>query len=299
MKPLPLFVSILIAASLPSRAEDPKPEASAAAPESGPAELKIAPLDMFKSMGVKLVEGPVKGVLGPHAEIQVPEGFFLTDGEGCRTILKAYGNLVGEDEVGFFAPASMDWFVTFDFDDVGYVKDDEKDKLDADAMLKSIREGNAQANEFKKSKGMSTFTILGFAIPPRYNPETNNLEFAIRLKDDEDNNESVNFQTKILGRRGVMVVTLVCDPTELDSLLPVYRGHMETFAYKSGGKYAEYRQGDKVAKYGLTALVVGGGVALAAKSGLLGKLLKPILLGVLAVGAGLKKLFSRGDRSQG
>jgi len=72
---------------------------------------------------------------------------------------------------------------------------------------------------------------------------------------------------------------------------------METFAYKSGGKYAEFRQGDKVAKYGLTALVVGGGVALAAKSGLLGKLFKPILVGLLVVGSALKKLFTRGDRA--
>lgn len=293
MKHLHLPVSLLLALPLHLGAADP----AAPGPETTPAAEKephVPPLQAFKAMGVKFAEGPAKGRLGSQAEIQIPEGFLLADGDGCRTILKAFGNLVGKDEVGLFAPHSMDWFVTFDFEDVGYVKDDEKDKLDADAMLKAIREGNEKANAFKKTKGLPCFTIIGFAIPPKYNPDSHNLEWAIRLKDEASEGESVNFHTKILGRHGVMVVTLVCDPTQLDSLMPVYRRHMETYAFTEGGKYAEYKEGDKIAKYGLTALVVGGGVALAAKSGLLGKLLKPILLGILALGAGIKKLFSRG-----
>jgi uncharacterized membrane-anchored protein len=260
-------------------------EASSAAPKD--------PLVFFESMGVKLQHGPLKGALGSHAEMEVPADHFITDGDGCRKILAAFGNLTGSDEVGLFAPKNMKWFITFDFENVGYVKDDEKDKLDADKMLKSIKEGNEKANEYKKGKGMPTFTIIGFEVPPKYNTDNNNLEWAIKLKDDASQEESINFNTKILGRHGVMVVTLVCDPSDLTSLMPSFRERMATFQYLSGNKYAEFKQGDKVAKYGLTALVVGGGVALAAKSGLLGKLLKPILVGVAAVGFWLKNLFSR------
>jgi uncharacterized membrane-anchored protein len=47
-----------------------------------------------------------------------------------------------------------------------------------------------------------------------------------------------------------------------------------------------------VAEYGLTGLIVGGGLLMAAKSGLLAKLWKPIAIGVVAVGAFLKRIFT-------
>ena len=61
----------------------------------------------------------------------------------------------------------------------------------------------------------------------------------------------------------------------------------------TGESYAEYRKGDKVAEYGLTALIAGGTLAVAAKTGLLGKLIKPIIIGVVALGAVLKKFWGK------
>ena len=90
-----------------------------------------------------------------------------------------------------------------------------------------------------------------------------------------------------------MKVTLVSDPEILRQTLPEYESLIGGFDYRTGNKYAEFRQGDKIAKYGLTALVVGGATAVAAKSGLLKHLWKLIVLGVAAGGAALKKVFSR------
>jgi len=65
------------------------------------------------------------------------------------------------------------------------------------------------------------------------------------------------------------------------------------YTYTPGHKYAEWRSGDKVAAYGLTALVAGGaGVALV-KSGLLVKFWKLIVVGIAALVGALKKLWSR------
>ena len=59
-----------------------------------------------------------------------------------------------------------------------------------------------------------------------------------------------------------------------------------------------------MAKYGLTALVAGGAALGAAKLGLFAKFglifkkfLKFIIIGLVAIGASIKKLFSRGDRN--
>ena len=53
----------------------------------------------------------------------------------------------------------------------------------------------------------------------------------------------------------------------------------EWFVFEDGRKYTDFKKGDKIAKYGLTGLVLGGGLAVAAKTGLLQKLMKPILIG--------------------
>ncbi len=59
-----------------------------------------------------------------------------------------------------------------------------------------------------------------------------------------------------------------------------------------GQKYAEWRSGDKVAKYGLTALIVGGAATAAVKSGLLIKFWKLIVAGFLGLSAFLKRVYN-------
>ena len=282
----PLLCLLMLAPFATLAQEPPTTPAEAA---EGP---KITLVEAAEKAGVKFTRGPSKQALGGQAELPVPEGFVATNGDGSRTILRLFDNLTGDNEVGMFAPASFDWFVTFDWDAIGYVKDDEKDKLDAKAMLKSMQENNEEANKIKKERGMSTLSLVGFDVAPNYNPETNNLEWALRLKDDASGGESVNYNVKVLGREGVMVVTLVCDPSELTGVLPEFRKHLAAFSFVEGHKYAEFKKGDRIAKVGLSALVVGGGLAVAAKTGLLKKLIKPLIFVVVAAGAWLKKLFT-------
>jgi len=98
-----------------------------------------------------------------------------------------------------------------------------------------------------------------------------------------------------------MNATLVCGTDKLNSIVPTYNQLLTGFSYKEGQKYSDWRSGDKVAAYGLGGLVLGGGAVWAAKSGLLGKLLKPLLVGIAAIGAAIvgffKKLFGRGGSS--
>jgi hypothetical protein len=50
------------------------------------------------------------------------------------------------------------------------------------------------------------------------------------------------------------------------------------FSYVAGEKYSDWRIGDDVSKIGLIALVTGGGVAAAAKTGLLATAWKAVIL---------------------
>lgn len=239
---------------------------------------------------VRWQNGPSIGSLSNIAEVRVPAGHVFANGDDTRRLMEAMHNPTSGEELGFLAPSTFEWFMVFEFDNVGYIRDDEKDSLDADAMLRSIKAGTEESNKERARRGWSPMHITGWEQRPRYNETTHNLEWAIR--GESDGEQVINWNTRLLGRGGVMRVTLVTDPGSLRSILPLYSERLAGFSYQEGHRYAEFRQGDKMAQYGLSALVVGGATAVAVKSGAAKWLWKIIVIGVIAVLGLFKKLFS-------
>ena len=274
-----MMAAVLCTSSTASLAEEPAP----------PADEQAAPSVLDQ---VKWVVGPAKAQIGSLAELKVPDKFRFANADDTRLLLTAMGN-VADGELGMLMPVDGDWFVVFEFDDVGFIKDAEKETLDADAMLASIKEGNENANEERRKNNWSELQVVGWDKPPFYDPVTNNLEWSI--KGVSEGHEILNYNTRILGRKGVMKANLVVGPEQLPTVLPVFKQLLGGYDFNDGLGYAEYRDGDKIAEYGLAALVVGGAAAVAAKSGLLAKLgkgaIKLIILGVAGIAALLKKIF--------
>jgi len=240
---------------------------------------------------VTWLKGPSTGQLGDTAAVKVPEGFVFAGAADTRTLMEAMQNPATGQELGFVAPADKDWFVVFEFDEVGYVKDDEKDSLDADAMLESIRASNEEGNKERARRGWAAMTVIGWEQVPHYNASTNNLEWAIRGA--SEGNTVLNFNTRILGRGGVMKATLVADPTIISTVIPEFKSVLAGFNFNDGKRYNQFAKGDKIAEYGLSALIVGGATAVAVKSGLFKWLWKAIVVGVIAISGFIKRIFSR------
>lgn len=282
-------------------AKDAKDVANEAPPS--PEELQKIVAEMQKQQDefnrqIGLKNGPMDGDMGV-ASIKVPEGFVFTDGAGAKRWAELTTNPVSGKEIGLMGPADGSYLVLFEFDDVGYVKDDEKDDLDADALLESIKEGTAAFNEERTRAGVPPLNILGWEQAPKYNDQAKALEWCVRAESGGE--PSINFNTRLLGRRGVVSVTLMFGgEITLAQVLPGFRTLLAGFTFKQGETYSEFRDGDKVAEYGLAALVAGGGVALAAKSGLLSKLGvllakggKLIIVGAVAVVGGIASVLKR------
>jgi uncharacterized membrane-anchored protein len=212
--------------------------------------------------------------------------------------MRSNGEPVSGQELGLLTPTNGHWSVFFDFADVGYVRDDDKSELDAGKLLEAIRAGNEQGNKERERNGVPTLNLIGWEQEPHYDETTHNLTWAIRF--ESQGRPILNYNTRLLGRKGYMSVILVVAPDALPATLPEFRNLLAGYDYQSGHSYAEYRQGDKVAKYGLAALVVGGAAVGAAKMGLLGGVLvflkkgwKLLVVALAAVGAFLRKLFLR------
>lgn len=243
--------------------------------------------------------GPTTAGLGSVAEIELPEGYVFADQERSREVLEQMGNPTSGREVGLVLPTDREqpWFLVFEYFPVGYVEDEDKDEIAADALLESLTEGTEQANEFRRERGVSPIHVTGWYEKPHYDEASHNLVWALEAE-DEAGGDIVNHNIRLLGRGGYMSATLVTAPARMDPDKEEAEALLADFSYTPGNRYAEFRSGDKLAGYGLTALVAGGAGVAAAKMGLfakLGKLLagmwKLILVGLAALGAGLKKIF--------
>jgi uncharacterized membrane-anchored protein len=252
---------------------------AAAARQDAGAELKA----------LNWIEGPATAQLGNIAQIEVPEGFRFVGKPGAGKFMELIQNPSDGSELGILLSPDS-WFVVFDFSSQGYIKDDDR-KLDADAILSTIKEGTAASNKERRKRGWSELQVLGWHEAPHYDAETNNLTWSIRGSSDDG--ENINHSTRLLGRRGVMNVDLVMGPEQADAALGEFNEMLTGFEFKTGSKYSDFTRGDKVAEYGLAGLVVGGaGVALV-KTGLLQKFAKLIIVGFVALAGAVKKLWAK------
>src|SRR6185369_852030 len=95
-------------------------------------------------------KGPGDGSIAGKATIKIPQGYAFLDEKNTRRFLEIMGN-PPRDGHYLVAPADLEWFAVFSFDPAGYVKDDEK--IDADALLKSLKESDEKGNEERKRLG--------------------------------------------------------------------------------------------------------------------------------------------------
>lgn len=239
--------------------------------------------------------GPGTFDVTSRAEITLPEGYDRLNPEDTGKLMELYGNPSGAGEY-YVAPVDERWFSIFYYEDTGHIKDDET--IDADDLLASIRAGTEVGNRERAAMGVAPMQIVGWQSKPHYDENTNRLTWAVL--GESEGLQIVNYNTRLLGRTGVMSAMLVASPEDLDAAINEFETLLTGFDYKPGNLYAEYRDGDKLAKYGLAALVTGGAAVAVAKGAGKG-LFKLIGVGIIAFfaffGRMFKNIFSRKSES--
>lgn len=231
------------------------------------------------------------GKVAGKAEFKASANFTFLDAADTDKFLTLNGNPPQGGGSYTVAPVKGSWFGVLRYADEGYIKDDEK--IDADALLKQLKEQNAQSNEAKRKQGYSALVIEGWALPPRYDAQSKRLEWGTRLRSESDNAQVVNVSTRILGRGGYTSAVLVTSPQTMEADLAEFKVALKDFDYVQGERYSEWREGDKVAAYGLGALVLGGAAAVATSKGGFKAIGLAIAAAAAAAWAGIKKFMGR------
>ena len=250
---------------------------------------------------LKWVHGPATVPIGNEANIRIPKGVRYLDPAGTSQFLRLNGNPPADNDYTIAPEAGLGWFAILEFDAAGYVSD--KDKVDPDALFKQIKSNEVEDNKERASAGQEGLFLDRWVVPPHYDAASHNLEWGTVMHTDSGGH-IVNYTSRILGRDGVTRAILVSDPANLQTDLQQYRAAMSGFAYLPAKKYEDHQAGDKMAEYGLGALVAGGAAAAVVKTGLFAGIFaaiakfgiafyKLILVGVVAAYAFLRKQIGR------
>ena len=263
------------------------------------------------AQGLHYQQGQVK-IKDDLATFNVPTNFNFLGPQDAKTVLvKFWGNPPAQvdDTLGLLMPANVTpldsdcWAVVISYDNDGYVKDNDAGKINYDDLLKKMQAATRDNNKAREEKGYPPVQLIGWATPPRYDAATHKLYWAKELKIDGSDENSLNYDVRILGRRGVLVLTAVAGMTQLPEIEKQTPAILGMVDFNQGNRYADFDpKVDKVATYGIAALVAGG---IAAKLGLFSGLFKVVLaflvaakkliiVCAVAIAAFFKRLFGRG-----
>ena len=253
--------------------------------------------------------GPADVPLAGKGLLKLPEGHAFIPQPQAGKLMHAMGN-PGQDPrlQGLIFPQDRaGWFMTLRYEDSGHIKDDEARDWNADELLKSYREGTDASNEERQKMGAPAIEVLGWAEKPAYDATTHRLVWAMTSREKgapADEAQGVNYNTYVLGREGYFMLNLVTGLAELPTHKPAASTLLAALNFNEGQRYADFNSStDRVAEYGLAALVVGVAakkLGLIAMAGLfIAKFAKVILLGLAVFGAGALKLFKRNKLKKG
>ncbi len=244
------------------------------------------------------------------AHLDLKPGFRYLAKQDARKVLEGYwGNPPDESVLGLIVPdkdplgTEHSWAVVVTYSDEGYVSDKDANEIDYADLLKDMKAGTKESNEYRKSEGYQEIELLGWAEQPRYDASSKRLYWAKELAFVGQADNALNYDIRVLGRKGYLSLEAVASMKDLSRVNDGMKQILPMAQFDAGNTYADYNADtDKLAAYGIAALV-GGGIA--AKAGLFAKLGALLLAGkkfiiiiFIAIAGFFKKMFGKKDNNK-
>ena len=287
----------------PATPESPDASPADARAEQADDEAQMAEAIRRFDASLDLQSGVI--VLGSGlAEMNVPPEFRYTGPAGAAKVLEAWGNPPGAETLGMVVPADTSpladdaWAVVITYTEEGHVEDEDAKDLDFGELLAEMQKDAAESNAEREQAGFATVRLVGWAEPPHYDSENKKLYWAKELAFSGNDQNTLNYAIRVLGRRGVLELNAVASMSQLGEIQREMKTVLGFVEFKEGHRYADFDPKiDEVAAYGVGALIAGKAATKAGLfKGLFALLLaskKFLVVGVIALGAFLKGLIGR------
>ncbi|SAI54142.1 Uncharacterized membrane-anchored protein conserved in bacteria [Bordetella ansorpii] len=206
-------------------------------------------------------EGPADIKLDDQATLKLPARMVFVPKAQAQRLMQAHGNGTNPEMMGLVLPTGEgEWLATIDFEKAGYIKEDDAKDWDTDELLQSLKDGTEEANKARRERGFDEIVVGGWTEVPKYDAASHRLVWSAlaRNKNGPDEDPTVNYNTYALGRDGYISVDLITSQSQLPADKSVALSLLDNIGYVEGKRYADFDSStDKVAEYGLAALVAG------------------------------------------
>jgi len=217
---------------------------------------------------------------------------------------KVWGNPAGFSGLGLILPTHVDplssaaWGIVLTYDEDGYISDQDAHKIDYDSLLKEMKKETETNNKQRREEGYQPISLIGWAESPHYDKNTHTVYWAKTLNFGNDDDFTMNYFIRKLGRKGVLNMNIIAGMDQLHEIRIKTPELLSLTEFTAGNKYEEFNsKTDKKALYGIASLVTGGVLAKAGffKVLLVGVLAfkKFIFIGVIAVFGVFKNAFKK------
>jgi len=241
---------------------------------------------------------------GGHIQLNVPDEFKYLNKEQSKYVLtKLWGNpeSAADEVIGMIFPKDADPFsdstyaFVITYSEVGYVKDEDADKINYDDMLKNIQEEEKGENEKRVKAGYPAVHLVGWAQKPYYDNQKKILHWAKELKFGEEGGpNTLNYEIRILGRKGMVSLNAVGKMYDLPRVNKDISKVLSVASFTEGNSYFDFDpKVDKVAAWTIGALVAGKLLAKAGLFAIILKFLAPLWKFIVLAFVGLGAWFKR------
>ena len=254
---------------------------------------------------MKYSTGAIK-LPGGTIELNVPAGFKFLDAVQSKQVLTEFwGNPPSEETLGMIFPENSgpmsegSYAFVVSFEQIGYVKDEDADKIDYDDLLKDMREGEKAENEERKKAGYDAIHMIGWASKPYYDKNNKILHWAKELQFGSNTDHTLNYGVRILGRKGILVLNAVATMNELNLVKADIPKVIHIANFTSGNTYSDFNPDvDEVAAWTIGGLVAGKILTKVGLWAVIAKFGKFIVLGIIAIGGWLFSRFRKKKEEQ-
>jgi uncharacterized membrane-anchored protein len=241
-----------------------------------------------------------------EGKLKVPEGFeFLNKEQSMYVLSELWGNPKDSDIIGMLVPehggvlADKSWAFTISYDAMGYVEDDDAEDIDYDDMLKQMKQEFKDVNPQRIKEGYPPMEMIQWASAPFYDKDKHILHWAKEIKFGKDSLHTLNYNLRILGRKGIFLLNAIAT---VDAL-PVVKSNIDkiinSISFNQGAKYTDFdSDNDHVAEWTVGGLVAGKVLAKVGFFALLVKFWKLIALAVVGAGAAIRRFFKGKNKEE-
>lgn len=297
MKKILLSIASLIIFSLANFAQEAD---SSQIQEVDSSQIRIDEIEQSLSYKTGVVE-----LESGNAKLNVPSGFrYLDRLQSIYVLTELWGNPPDSSILGMLVPenkgvlAANGWVFTISYDEIGYVKDDDAEDIDYDDLLKEQQKEFKEANPERIKEGYQPIEFIGWASSPYYDKDKKILHWAKELKFGQDSLNTLNYNLRVLGRKGMFMLNAIASMNELPEVKTSIDKVIGSVEFKEGSKYLDFNpEIDEVAAWTIGGLVAGKILAKVGLFALLLKFWKLIGLAIAGAAAAVWK-FIKGRRTQ-